>query len=123
MSTLRYFRVPRVFVDMLAMTYRYSILLMNTASEMFQARTSRTVGRATNAEGRRFIGDGIGSLFGKTLTLSEEIHNAMISRGFNGDMHTLHQPVWTTRDSIWILMVSMVAAMASLFDHWMRMRP
>ena len=67
MYALRTLLAPRLFVDMLAMTHRYSILLMNTAADMFVARASRTVGRTLNADGRRFVAAGIGSLFGKTL--------------------------------------------------------
>ncbi len=50
LAALRYFFVPRLFIDILAMTYRYAILLMNSASEMFLARSSRSVGSATNSQ-------------------------------------------------------------------------
>src|SRR5581483_9838998 len=65
-----------------------------TAAEMFVARRSRTVGRATNAQGRGFLGAAIGALFGKALALSEEVHAAMIARGFQGEMRTLSVPRW-----------------------------
>jgi cobalt ECF transporter T component CbiQ len=119
MNALRAFFVPRMFVDMLAMTYRYAILLMNTASEMFTARTSRSVGPLTNAQGRRVVGGGVGSLFGKTLALSEEVHDAMISRGFTGDMRTLRKPVWRLNDSLWLVGALIIAAASFLCDRWM----
>ena len=119
MSALRAFGVPRMFVNMLAMTYRYAILLMGNAADIFLARTSRTVGRSSNEHGRRFVGAGIGSLFEKTLCLSEEVHNAMVSRGFTGDMRTYHKPNWKGSDSLWFLITILLAASALLCDRWM----
>jgi len=117
MSALRALFVPRLFVDMLAMTYRYAILLMNTASEMFVARTSRTVGRTSNSQGRRFVAVGIGSLFGKTLALSEEVHGAMISRGFTGDIRTLRKSRWRGVDTLWLVTALVIACAAFLIDR------
>ncbi len=119
MSALRAFFVPRIFVDMLAMTYRYAILLMNTAFEMFVARTSRSVGKSSNSQGRRFIAVGIGSLFGKTLALSEEVHGAMISRGFAGDIRTLRKAAWRFSDTVWLAASVILAFSAFLIDRSM----
>lgn len=119
MSALRALFVPRLFVDMLAMTYRYAILLMNTASEIFVARSSRSVGHTSNTQGRQFVGAGIGSLFGKTLALSEEVHGAMVSRGFTGNVRTLRKPVWRLHDSIWLGAALLLAITALLCDRWM----
>ena len=105
LRALRTLLVPRLFISVLAMTYRYLTVLLQTAGEMFTARRSRTLGRATNAEGRNFVGRSIGTLFGKTLTLSEEVHAAMIARGFQGDMPTLTRLQWRTADSLWTLAI------------------
>lgn len=111
LRALRSLLVPRLFISVLAMTYRYLTVLLQTAGEMFTARRSRTLGRATNAEGRRFVGRSIGALFGKTLTLSEEVHAAMISRGFQGDMPTLTRLQWRAADSLWALAIAITAVL------------
>jgi cobalt/nickel transport system permease protein len=111
LRALRALFVPRLFVSVLAMTYRYLTVLLQTAGEMFTARRSRTLGRATNAEGRQFVGRSIGTLFGKTLTLSEEVHAAMIARGFQGDMPTLTRLRWRAADSLWALAVVITASL------------
>ncbi len=77
-------RIPTLFLTVLAMTHRYLSVIMQTAADMFTARQSRLVGPQSNSQGRSFIGAGAGALFGKSLALSEEIHQAMISRGFRG---------------------------------------
>ncbi len=85
--------VPTVFLTILAMTHRYLIVLMQTASEMFTARQSRMVGRQSNSQSRSFVGAGVGVLFGKSQALSEEIHSAMVSRGFRGQFKQLESYV------------------------------
>lgn len=111
LRALRSLGVPRLFINVLAMTYRYLAVLLQTAGEMFVARRSRTLGRASNTEGRRFVGRSIGTLFGKTLTLSEEVHAAMIARGFQGEMPTLTRLRWQVADSLWSLAVVLTAAL------------
>ena len=43
LKSLRVFRVPSVFILILAMTYRYIFLFLHTANGMFLARKSRIV--------------------------------------------------------------------------------
>jgi cobalt/nickel transport system permease protein len=99
---LRTFFVPRLFVSVLAMTYRYLLVLLQTAAEMFIARKSRTVGQTSNVEGRSYIGTSIGALFGKTVALSEEVHAAMLARGYTGEAMTLTRLRWKPLDTLWI---------------------
>jgi energy-coupling factor transporter transmembrane protein EcfT len=39
--------------------------------------------------GRRFVSASAGALFGKAQALSEEVHMAMVSRGYTGNPKTL----------------------------------
>lgn len=94
--------VPKMFLMTLAMTYRYLSVLLLSANEMFVARKSRTIGRLNNTEGRQFVGTSMGSLFTKTVSLSEEVHAAMISRGYTGAARTLSQLKWKSEDSLFL---------------------
>ncbi len=40
-------------------------------------------------EGQRFVTASAGALFGKAHALSEEVHMAMVSRGYTGDAESL----------------------------------
>ena len=51
LKALRVLRVPVVVVVVLGMTYRYILLLLEIAHEMFEARRSRTVSPATAPTG------------------------------------------------------------------------
>ena len=101
--SLRALLVPRTFLQILAMTYRYLAIALQTAADAFMARKSRTVGSASSREGRGFVGRRIGALLSKSLAMSEEVHSAMLSRGFCGEMRALAHPQWRTADTLWTL--------------------
>lgn len=77
-------RIPTVIISVLNMTYRYIFILVQLADNMLEARFSRTVGRLTAKENRKFLGRSGAYLFIKSQFLSEEIYDAMVCRGFTG---------------------------------------
>jgi cobalt/nickel transport system permease protein len=91
LKSLRVLRVPLVLVVVLAMTYRYLFVLLQTAQNMFEARRSRMVGRLQGPEQRRLIASSAGVLLDKTFHLSHEVYLAMQSRGFRGEVYTLDE--------------------------------
>lgn len=76
---------PRLFVGLLEMSYRYLVLLVQSAGELFEARESRTVGRPAGREARRFVGGAAGTLLARSVELSEEVYLAMRSRGYGAE--------------------------------------
>ena len=74
---------PEIGVLVLGMTYRYIFLFLRAVESMFLARRSRTVGRTTMQEKHEWIGASIGALLGKSYHMSEEVHLAMVSRGWS----------------------------------------
>ena len=110
LKSLRSLGMPRVFVLMLAMAYRYLYVLLESAGEMFVARKSRQIGPASDSgEGRRFISSSIGVLFGKSYSMSEEVYQAMVSRGFNGNVRTMDDLRLTRIDALWAGLASLIA--------------
>jgi len=109
LKALSVLRIPPVFLTVLEMTYRYIFLLLHTSSDMFMAHRSRLVGRANSREGRRFVTSAMGSLWGKTAALCEEVHRAMLSRGYAGSPKSLLQFEMKRSDWVWILLVFMIA--------------
>ena len=90
MGALRALRVPRMFIQVIGMAYRYILHLLGSVEDMYIARRARTVTASTDLkEGRAFVAATAGALFGKAHHLSEEVHQAMVSRGFTGDARTL----------------------------------
>jgi len=91
LKALRVFFVPRIFILILSLTYRYIFLLLAIASDMFTARRSRMVGPSSPREDRRFVASSMGTLLGKSHTMSDEIYSAMVSRGYTGEPRSTHR--------------------------------
>jgi cobalt/nickel transport system permease protein len=90
LAALRSLGVPRMFVMVISMAYRYIFLLLGSVSEMYESRKSRTVGAVRHDKAARaFVGATAGALIGKANHLSEEVHQAMVSRGYRGEATTV----------------------------------
>jgi cobalt/nickel transport system permease protein len=87
------------------MCYRYIFILLNITTDMFVARKSRTFGKIDHREGRRFVSNAIGSLFGKSHSLSEEVYSAMLSRGYKGEPVIMNEFKFSLLDFQWIIIV------------------
>jgi cobalt/nickel transport system permease protein len=91
LKALRAFHLPKEAIAMLTMTHRYVFLLLDTATQMFESRRSRTVGILQPAEQRRIAARTAGALLSKSMELSGEVYLAMQARGFRGDVQILSE--------------------------------
>jgi len=110
LKALRVLRVPAVLVVVLGMTYRYILLLIGTAREIFESRRSRTVGRLDPGQRRRMAISAAGVLLSKTMYLSGEVYLAMQSRGFRGDAYLLDEFRMGARDWMWLVLLTGASA-------------
>jgi cobalt/nickel transport system permease protein len=115
LKALRAYRAPVVLVAILGMTHRYVFLLQSVAVQMVEARRSRTVGALGGRDRRRMAAATAGVLFGKALHLSSEVHLAMISRGYRGEVFLLDDFRTRPRDWVALAVFGAVAAMAMWF--------
>jgi len=114
LKALRVLRMPVVFVVTLGMTYRYILLLLQSAHDMFESRRSRMVGRLEGAAGRRVAAASAGVLMSKSLQLSGDVYNAMLSRGFRGEVYVLDD--FQTSPLDWAMLAAfMVLALVGLY--------
>ncbi|HET7034916.1 MAG TPA: cobalt ECF transporter T component CbiQ [Thermomicrobiaceae bacterium] len=122
LKALRAMRVPEAFVVVLGMTYRYIFLFLRALENLLLARASRTVGVARDQEARRWVGATIGTLLGKSLRTSNEVYQAMVARGYSGDIRTLSS--FQMRDEDWLFTLSslVLLAVALLIDLSLRWR-
>jgi cobalt ECF transporter T component CbiQ len=92
LAALRALFVPRLLVLVLGMAYRYLFVLLDSVAEMVTARRARTVAAKRSRRGERAVASfSAGALFGKAHALSEEIHQAMLARGFSGEVVSLER--------------------------------
>ena len=112
LKALRTFRCPIVLVAVLGMTYRYIFVMMQTAFDMFESRKSRTVGILAPADRRRLAASAVGVLLSKSFQLSGDVHLAMQSRGFRGEVYVLDDFRARTADWFWLSGALLLAAAA-----------
>lgn len=102
---MRALRVPRILVAVAGFLYRYLFVLADEARRMMQAREARSAVPVGRQGGRtvlwraRVTGAMAGTLFLRAYERSERIWNAMVARGYDGEVRVLSAP--TLRPSDW----------------------
>jgi cobalt/nickel transport system permease protein len=90
-KSLRSVGVPKIYVLTLEMAYRYIFLLMDMVREMYTAKKARTIKSRSMFEEQKWVGGRMGYTLIRSIDMSEKVHMAMMSRGFNGDVKVLQQ--------------------------------
>jgi cobalt ECF transporter T component CbiQ len=109
LKSLRVLRLPVVFVVILGMTYRYLFVILETALDMFESRKSRTVGALEPSDRRRLATATVGVLLSKSYHLSSDVHLAMQSRGYRGEVYLLDDFAMLPADWGWLFFFFTVA--------------
>lgn len=99
-KSLRTVGVPKLYVLTLEMTYRYIFLLMDLVREMYVAKKARTIKAGGMFEEQKWVGSRIGYTLMRSLNMSEKVHMAMMSRGYNGDVKIMQEFRMAKRDYI-----------------------
>ncbi|MEN6474459.1 MAG: cobalt ECF transporter T component CbiQ [Syntrophaceae bacterium] len=119
LQALGVLRVPQIFILILGMAYRYIILLVNTVRDIHIARKSRTVRYGSTTFEQRWVASRMGYVFKKTYTMSQDVHNAMLSRGFSGQAKTLMVFKTHDYDYAWCFLVAVFCTGSIIIDHIM----
>jgi cobalt ECF transporter T component CbiQ len=121
LGALRALGVPKVFVMIVAMAYRYLFVLLGTITDLLLARKARTVEPPGHgAMDRRFAGAALGTILSKSSHLSEEVHQAMVARGYTGAHHSLRPSRVHSADLAVLAGVLAAAIALQGVDHLLR---
>lgn len=101
LTSLQALFIPASFVMVLSMTYRYLYLFLRTVEDMHYAFKSRLI-TWDRKEGRRWVGRRIGYLFHRSMSISNEVYDAMVSRGFDRELKAMEGPAFRRRDLVWL---------------------
>ncbi|HET7012094.1 MAG TPA: cobalt ECF transporter T component CbiQ [Anaerolineales bacterium] len=87
-------RVPAPLVAIVGFMYRYLFLAGDEALHMMRARTARSAsstggGSPSIVWQGRVTGNMVGSLFLRSIERSERVYDAMVSRGYDGEIRSL----------------------------------
>jgi cobalt/nickel transport system permease protein len=112
LKALRALHVPKEAITMLAMSYRYVFLVVETAAQMFESRRSRTVGILPASQQRQMAARTAGVLLSKSIALSDDVYLAMQARGFRGEVEILSDFCMTMWDWAGLMAFLLAAAIA-----------
>ena len=99
------------------MTYRYIFLMLQSASDMFEARQSRVIGKLPDNEARRLAAATVGVLLSKSFQLSNDVFMAMQSRGFRGEVYILDEFTLRRNDYIAIPVILLICGVGFWFNY------
>lgn len=88
LHALRRLKMPAVIVQISALLYRYSFIFLDEILKTTRARISRTPGRI-RGNPFRVYGNQVAIIFIRSWDRAHIVHQAMLSRGFTGEMPTL----------------------------------
>lgn len=103
-------RLPKVLVAIVSFMYRYLFLMAEEAVRLSRARDARSAAISGHpAYGGSLIfrarttGRLIGNLFARSFARSERIYQAMLARGYRGEIRLLNPPPLRARDVLMAL--------------------
>lgn len=94
-------RVPRVLVAIISFMYRYIFIFVDEALRLTRARDARSAvlhRRPSLIFRARTTGRMIGSLILRSYERSERVYQAMVARGYQGELRQLQLPVLQVYD-------------------------
>jgi cobalt/nickel transport system permease protein len=90
LKALKQLGMPQVMILILSFMYRYIFVLVDEVMRIQQARDSRNFG-GSRLHHLKTIGNMVGTLFIRSYERGERIYAAMLARGFDGQVRTLHK--------------------------------
>jgi cobalt/nickel transport system permease protein len=108
LHALRHLKVPAILVSILAFMYRYLFVLADEVSRLLRARAARSAQLPTQHGGRsvwwraRIAGNMVGQLLVRSLARSDRVYQAMLARGYRGELLTMNPHVMASPD--WLVL-------------------
>lgn len=121
---LRHLKVPSILVAIISFMYRYLFVLADEAGRLLRGRAARSASTQGYKSGRsvtwraRVAGSMIGQLFIRSLERSDRVYNAMLARGYRGEMLTMNPHQMIGQDwaigGLFLIVLALIQAVAYL---------
>lgn len=104
LHAFEHLHIPAVLTTIIAFLYRYLFVITDEVLRLLRARESRSANVPGYKPGRnvvwraRVTGNMVGQLFLRSYERSDRIYNAMLARGYTGQLRTLNPHVMKTSD-------------------------
>jgi len=105
LRVLRIFKIPQIFVMTMGICYRYIYLFVEIIEQTYLAIKSRAGVLVHYKSGQRIVAWSIASLWQRSVKLNEEVYQAMLSRGYQGEALAWNDFRFRPRDWLWLFAV------------------
>jgi len=89
MLALQHLKCPKVVVQMLLFTYRYTFVFLDEMRRMHTSMRARGFVPRTNMRTMNIFGHFVGTLLIRSFERTERVYKAMLSKGYQGELHML----------------------------------
>lgn len=103
-------RLPQSLVSIISITYAQLRVISGIVQSMVFARDARTIVRRPWTTTLAALGVNGAVLFKKSLQQSDDLHRAMLARGFSGSIPRASPLTWTAGEVILIMTIASIAA-------------
>ncbi|MDI6801498.1 MAG: cobalt ECF transporter T component CbiQ [Thermodesulfovibrionales bacterium] len=111
MSALSWMRIPKGFIEILMLAYRYVFVLLEDAMVIYNAQKNR-LGYCSIKRGLSSFGTLAGSLVLKAFEHSHNITTAMIQRGYDGNIPAMkHKPFKLHDIAFSVILITIIGAL------------
>lgn len=116
LSVLRKLKVPKLFVELMGLIYRFIFVLLDTVNMIYISQNSR-LGYSTFKLGFNSLGELITSLFLSSYKRSQDIYTAMESRCYDGEINLLENNYTHSYKNIFLIIVVEVVLIIISFSN------
>jgi cobalt/nickel transport system permease protein len=85
---MKHMHIPRIFLILFSLTYRYIFLFIEELMRLLQAKDSRSFRSLGFRLRFKILGQLFGTLLVRSIDKSEQVYRAMLARGYTGDLVT-----------------------------------
>ncbi len=89
MIALQHLKCPKILIQMLLFTYRYTFVFIEEMRRMQIAMRARGFVMKSNIKTMHVMGNFVGTLLVRSFERSERVYKAMLSKGYQGELHSM----------------------------------
>lgn len=116
MLALQRLKCPTVIVQMLLFTYRYTFVFLDEMRRMHTSMRARGFVARTNMKTLRIFGHFVGTLLVRSFERTERVYKAMLSKGYQGELHSMVTFKSDATDYLKAVVVLVLAVALLAFD-------
>lgn len=119
LNGLAYMKLPKLFISIVFLSWRYVFLLGEKLSNMYKALIARLFKPSVRKSSLKIYGQVMGGMLIKSIDTSDKVYRAMVSRGFDGTIPTSQPKEIKSMDIVKsVLMISSVLLLILIEKWW-----